>query len=295
MKPVCSDDILKLCKRLSDFFRDKASNDEPDINSLECQQSLIDCLCGKISAAALKETYTANGIDFDPEESRLFIMELTIDDFDSLVQHWEYDIDRLYYAIGNILKNKNIKYVPLKYNFNQIAFLGIIKSGSTADTEAVIKSHTLNCSSILKKNVFAKQIGSVSDFGELRSKIASFLDIDDKISTGSGRKNTQFTIDMAIKYIEENYRRDISLHDIAGYISLSPCHTSHLFKQCTGDSFVIYLNRFRINKSKELLLKTNKKISEISTEVGFTNKRHFSRTFRNYTGISPIEYRNKFL
>jgi transcriptional regulator GlxA family with amidase domain len=65
----------------------------------------------------------------------------------------------------------------------------------------------------------------------------------------------------------------------------------HLFKVVTGQSFVAYLNRFRIARAQNLLTSTNKAIVEISLETGFCNQSYFGVIFRRIAGISPLEYR----
>jgi YesN/AraC family two-component response regulator len=71
----------------------------------------------------------------------------------------------------------------------------------------------------------------------------------------------------------------------------STCRFMNLFKEVTGRSFVAYLNRFRVDKAKEMLVSTNKQISEIGLETGFCNQSYFGVVFRRVTGVTPLEYR----
>ena len=66
-----------------------------------------------------------------------------------------------------------------------------------------------------------------------------------------------------------------------------------MFKKITRINFTDYLSRVRIEKSKNLLLNPNLRISEIAFEIGFQSLTHFNRVFKRITGQSPTEYRAK--
>ena len=98
-----------------------------------------------------------------------------------------------------------------------------------------------------------------------------------------------------IKYIENNYQRDISLNEIAEHFHLSPAYFSRYFKQITGSTLIDYINSQRIEKAKALMLDRTKPIREVSQEVGFNNYKTFSRAFKKYTGASPEAYKSNKL
>ncbi|MFA6708042.1 MAG: helix-turn-helix domain-containing protein, partial [Sphaerochaetaceae bacterium] len=85
--------------------------------------------------------------------------------------------------------------------------------------------------------------------------------------------------------------QDISLHSVASIVHVSPNHFSTIFSQETGETFIEYLTRVRINKSKDLLLTTNLRSADIAYEVGFGDPHYFSYIFKKHTGISPREFR----
>jgi AraC-like DNA-binding protein len=97
----------------------------------------------------------------------------------------------------------------------------------------------------------------------------------------------------ARKFIERNYQRDISISDIAREVYLSESHFSHQFRKEVGTSAVQYLNRFRIEKAKELLQSNGFNITEISGKTGFQSLPHFNRIFRKFENMSPCEFRKK--
>lgn len=105
--------------------------------------------------------------------------------------------------------------------------------------------------------------------------------------------NNDDGIDQAVKYVRENYCKDLTMAEVANRICLNYSYFSLLFKGKTGMNFIDYLKTVRIEKAKELLKNTDYKVYEISEMVGYNNTKHFTTTFRAFTGISPKEYREK--
>jgi YesN/AraC family two-component response regulator len=103
-------------------------------------------------------------------------------------------------------------------------------------------------------------------------------------------KNKQ-KIQKAIKFIQENYDKDLNMAVVSNYISMNYSLFSYVFKQYTGMNFVNFLKTIRINEAKRLLEETDKKIIEISSLVGYENEKHFMKLFKTVCGVSPSEYR----
>ena len=95
----------------------------------------------------------------------------------------------------------------------------------------------------------------------------------------------------ALEYIDENYYKEISLDEISAVLSLNPYYFCRLFKTATGSSFCEYLNFVRISKSEKLFKISEKSITEISLDVGFSSVTYFNRIFRKYKGCTPTVYR----
>lgn len=95
------------------------------------------------------------------------------------------------------------------------------------------------------------------------------------------------TVREAIRYIQQNYQKDISLNDVAGYIYRSPEYLSRLFKTETGEKFSTYLMTYRLKIARKLLLETDMKVYEVAYAVGYTTPSYFSKIYREYTGVAP--------
>jgi len=97
-----------------------------------------------------------------------------------------------------------------------------------------------------------------------------------------------------IAYIKNNYASNISLSDAAAYSQVSSSYLSLIFKQETGVNFSNYLTDYRMEIAKKLLVTTNKKIYEIAEEIGFSSPYYFSKVFKEYTGMTCKEYKDKY-
>lgn len=94
-----------------------------------------------------------------------------------------------------------------------------------------------------------------------------------------------------LKYIDENYSEQISLKNAGEILSLNPDYLCRLFKKTTNMTFTDYLNFVRICHTEKPLIFSDKTISEISLDAGFSSVSYFNRVFKKYKNISPSEYR----
>lgn len=102
-----------------------------------------------------------------------------------------------------------------------------------------------------------------------------------------------FIVKNALRYIQENYTRKITLAEVAEKTYVSQWYLSKLLNKHTGKSFSDILNHIRINVAKDLLKNPSMRIGNIAEEVGFIDMAHFSRVFKKFEGCSANEYRNK--
>lgn len=102
-------------------------------------------------------------------------------------------------------------------------------------------------------------------------------------------------LDIIEDFINENYTLNISVGDMAEHVFLSEGYFTRAFKERLGTSPMNYLIKFRVEKSKELLQKTDLKINNISRRVGFTSSQRFNSAFKKILGLTPSEYRKKFI
>lgn len=95
-----------------------------------------------------------------------------------------------------------------------------------------------------------------------------------------------------IDYLNENYRKDITLAELSDIIGLSPQYLCRLFKECLNLRPFEYLARKRVQQAKLLLLEDKLNINEIASEVGYNDCSYFCAVFKRHEMLSPAEFRN---
>ena len=84
------------------------------------------------------------------------------------------------------------------------------------------------------------------------------------------------------------------MDELASLIPLSKSYFMSCFKKATGVSAITYTTLVRIQQVSQMLLKTDKSVTQIASECGFHNLANFNRQFKKNTGYTPVDYRNKF-
>lgn len=100
-------------------------------------------------------------------------------------------------------------------------------------------------------------------------------------------------IQMALAYIQENYRRELSLQEVADHVHMSKNYFSEQFKRLTGLNFIDFVIQLRIHYAKQLLVTTSLKIYDIGQNSGFNSPKHFLKMFKREVECTPTEYRQR--
>ena len=95
-------------------------------------------------------------------------------------------------------------------------------------------------------------------------------------------------------WFEDNYAGQFTIDDVANVVGLSPRHFKRRFKQVTGESPLRYVQQIRLEMAKTMLETSLENIEIITHEVGYEDSRTFRRLFKQYTSLSPREYRVRF-
>ena len=144
----------------------------------------------------------------------------------------------------------------------------------------------------LREN-YLTEVMSFTDYEMLRTWFIDKMDaacqsIHDRKKTQSGT-----VVSKAREYIQENFRKEISLDDVSREVNVSPYYFSKLFKEESGENFIEYLTRLRIDEARTLLESRDMSIKEIGIQVGYSDPNYFSRIFKKQTGMTPREYREQ--
>jgi len=112
--------------------------------------------------------------------------------------------------------------------------------------------------------------------------------------TNSTEDSYRSRINAVFDFVEENIDREITLDDLARVSCFSKYHFSRIFDAVTGESPFTFIRRLRLEKSATLLrIEPQKTITEIALDSGFNDLAVFSRSFRDYFGSSPSQWRKK--
>lgn len=98
-------------------------------------------------------------------------------------------------------------------------------------------------------------------------------------------------MERALKFINENFHKDISLFDVASHVYLSEHYFGSIFKKNKAEGFTKYLNSVRLKEAERLLKTGRYSVKEISKKVGYNNCNYFIKLFKSQNKVTPKQYR----
>lgn len=105
------------------------------------------------------------------------------------------------------------------------------------------------------------------------------------------KEYTNDAIHRAKEYIDNYYKKELTLEHVSKELDMSPYYFSKLFKDVTGEGFIEYVTGVRINKAKEMLLDGQATMKEICVAIGYSDPNYFSRIFKKCVGKTPTEFK----
>ena len=111
----------------------------------------------------------------------------------------------------------------------------------------------------------------------------------------NGQKNHEDdSIRKAQEYIEKNYEKRITVDELASLLALSRRNLERRFKKATSNTTIEYIQRVKIEVAKQSLESSRENVNEVMYKVGYTDSKAFRDTFRKITGLSPVQYKNRY-
>lgn len=101
------------------------------------------------------------------------------------------------------------------------------------------------------------------------------------------------SIEKAIRYIDKNLSKPISLNEVSKECGMSKFHFSRTFKAVTGITFKTYHNIKRVQAAKDLLKNRENRVTDICYALGFNDASYFNKVFRKHEGMSPSSYKKQ--
>lgn len=178
--------------------------------------------------------------------------------------------------------------------------------GSAADSllfrQYILLSARFNAAIVAKsfgedQDVFLKSLPEISsdmNMQEARTYLVSVFSRVIEVRDAESKNRYNSILTNAISYIDEHFADDdISLNTIAKTVNVSANYFSAIFSQETGETFIEYLTKKRMEKAKQLLRQTSMRSGEIAFEIGYRDPRYFSFIFRKTVGCTPRDYRGE--
>ncbi len=280
-------DILKSFSFSSNSVFAIANNEEDKLQWL-----FADLIYGVIkNENELASKFSESGLNSDDIYKPCAIFNLHIADFGNYIKTvWRYNTDNLYRAISYVITsvNREYRFYIVRHSYNNIEIIAV--SMLDNNDEAILSDLIFNCiAELLELFKLDCKITNTIYYDKITDIInkASLLAIDD--FTHSNK-----IVNSVYEYIQDNYTKSISSKDAANHVMLSNAYFCSFYKKHAGETFIDTLNKYRIKKASEILLSDESiKPSAMYKMVGFFNQGYFYKTFKQYTGLTPAEFKKK--
>lgn len=143
------------------------------------------------------------------------------------------------------------------------------------------------------RTTYMSDVMAMNDFETMRNWFVGKFNESALTISKRSENRTESVVERAKKYMQENFRKDISLEDVSQTVDISSYYFSKVFKEETGENFIEYLTKLRMEEAQRLLEESDLSIKEVCSEVGYSDPNYFSRNFKKYAGITPTEARDK--
>ena len=240
-----------------------------------------------------------NGIS---EYSPCCMMHFRIFDYENYIKNkWKHGKEHFTEAFMRIICYENDEYyaVPMAYTDGECAvlFASKLQNAALGKAPEELKSRIAECFALktdadshqicesmreMKRNIQCSERGFWGNIGQFTAKCAEIESIEKNIAE----------ID---RYIEENYKNDITRKNIASILYMSERSVDRFMIKYLGCNFGDYLNKKRIQKAKELIKDETVSLGELHIRLGYKSRTHFYNTFKQYAGCTPLKYRQKYI
>lgn len=300
LKPVAEEELIEvLCKLAREIEDEELKKSEMETaNRLLCEnlpqlksKFMKKILDGSIPASSKFPKWTGLiKARPQPDHCSYAVLLMALDNFGAMAGKISAEEQELYnYAVVNIAEeiiNQTAAGFISYHGFEYFTGLIFVNNENPCDLDKISQEITVSLKKYLDLRAFTvinEPVANIADIGISYHKALDL--INEKMFKG---KRT--IIQIALRYIEDNYDKDISLAAVAKASYVTPNYLSRVFKEEMNTNFVDWLNQLRIQKAKDLLAFTGLKAYEIAEKVGYKDYKYFSAIFKKLTGSSPKDY-----
>lgn len=303
LKPISFEEVNKNLERLKNLLQKKSTEEFMDDEVIRKRSDFILNFLGMKSAhkQVLKRIIDDSGLPYRFIYLRCCMVTIELYNFESYVKNdWKNEIDILYEAINRIVcyENDNLYCIPVTVLKSELILFFAFKKDNVNLMESVNtvkrklnESLTINAdeTDIIEADTFIRMYELIKECESPYAKKINNIIRNDNVN------NTNEYVEKIKEYIDDNYSRDITLDEIADEMHMNPAAFSRFFKNHIGEKFVDYLNRIRVEKAKQMIIMSGDNINELYEKCGYMSKAHFFKNFRFYTGMTPMEYRKRYM
>lgn len=190
------------------------------------------------------------------------------------------DVQRLLQELRKYYENlPALSLADMKYHYHQL----------TEDCSLILKQYLNQSGTSQSMHNIVQEIFSIEELHRYYENF--FCNLSDML-----RPQSVYAIDDTIEqikiYTQRNYYKDLTVEFLSSLFYMNSSYLSHLFRKRTGEKYIHYLNSIRIEKAKELLATTDRKLYQIAKAVGYDNNKYFFRVFKKMEGMTPEQYRS---
>ncbi|WP_315080463.1 AraC family transcriptional regulator [uncultured Clostridium sp.] len=192
---------------------------------------------------------------------------------------------------SNIIDNCSVNFITPIIN-NEFELPVIINKDSLINTE--LKDIILNIIDTYNSKYYGFELEIKSLIFRYFSLLFKFNLIGKKTNNTCLNKEKIEKIKIVLKYIQENYNKEIDINTLSSICHYNQYHFMRFFKKYTGKTCIQFIKNYRLEKAANLISNTDLSITEISLEVGFSNISYFIRSFKEKYNATPKEFKIGF-
>ena len=217
---------------------------------------------------------TGIGLQSFIEEEKELLVYIKLIDVEKINDLLNRLFDRLIAIKADYNSIKNIA-----LNFILVAFRGVEEMGICIEERVEIQFDPF------------REIERYETIEDLKAWVKNVIEKLMAIIDGEKNEKYKSIVKFGLEYIVKHFDEPLTLTVLANTVHVTPNYFSRIFREETGERFLECLNKYRIEKAKELLSDISLKTYEVAEKVGFNDYKHFSYNFKKYVGCNPSEYK----
>ena len=177
----------------------------------------------------------------------------------------------------------------------------------TADPIRNLKNYAIICNTLMRKaaerggvhpvyldrtsSTFAKRVETITDYPDGTTLMLDMVHAYCRLVRKHSSNQYSPFIQKTVAYIDTNLAGDLSLHTLAALQNLNASYLSALFHKETGKTLTDYVNTRRMESASKLLRTTKLQVQTVAQHCGINDSNYFSKTFKKYYGVTPLQFR----